>query len=376
EKCSRGWPRCGVESSGRGSTPWTCRSCSSATSWCARHTPRTTRTTRTTSRATSTSSGNSSGRTWSTRAAWTSTWPRWLSGGSSDGHGEEDALRARRHERLLPHRAGGGRVAGVAGRLQQRLPPSARRGQRRGPADPPVRRGGRVTGAPTVEDMELATGKVFQAHQLEALADAQEQVDKGVWLRLCLYHRTGAGKTLTSLACVRLTGAGEVLVLAPPITHDAWVAAGRELGLQVSPISHAKFRQKTYKVRRDQAMIVDEFHLLGGHKGIGWKKLDRIARGLQAPLVIASATPNYNDAERVYCIQHVLDPDSARGGYLQFLYDRCVTRVNPFGQEPIVEGFRYYADAEDYLKHLPHVHYVEDEAIKQVSITDVELQVD
>ena len=233
-----------------------------------------------------------------------------------------------------------------------------------------------MTGAPTVEDMELATGKVFQDHQLEALADAQEQVDKGVWLRLCLYHRTGAGKTLTSLACVRLTGAGEVLVLAPPITHDAWVAAGRELGLQVSPISHAKFRQKTYKVRRDQAMIVDEFHLLGGHKGIGWKKLDRIARGLQAPLVIASATPNYNDAERVYCIQHVLDPDSARGGYLQFLYDRCVTRVNPFGQEPIVEGFRYYADAEDYLKHLPHVHYVEDEAIKQVSITDVELQVD
>lgn len=232
---------------------------------------------------------------------------------------------------------------------------------------------------PTLADLqalELRVGLPLQDHQREAAADALQQVRQGAWLRLCLYHRTGAGKTYTALVCVALAGVQDVLVLAPPITHETWVGWGRRVGVAVTTISHAKFRQKGFKVRRDQAMIVDEFHLLGGHKGQGWRKLDRMAQGLQAPLVIASATPNYNDAERVYCIQHVLDPHSVKGGYLQFLYDHCITKVNPFGAEPLVEGFRNYTDAEDYLKHLDHVHYVEDEAIKQVTITDVELVID
>ena len=89
-------------------------------------------------------------------------------------------------------------------------------------------------------------------------------------------------------------------------------------------------------------MIADEFHLFGGQKGMGWKKMDSLARHLQAPLVLASATPNYNDAERCYCIQHVLDPLSCRGGYLQFIYQNCETEQNPFGMEPKVTGFLHY----------------------------------
>lgn len=219
-------------------------------------------------------------------------------------------------------------------------------------------------------------GRPFLPHQQEALTDALEQVRSGASLRLCLYHRTGAGKTYTSLAAIALAGAQEALVLCPPVTHDAWIEEGRQMGIQVFPISHAMFRQAKYKVARTQPMIVDEFHLLGGHNGKGWQKLDRIARGLQAPLVIASATPNYNDAERVYCIKHVLDPHGTKGGYLQFLYEECVTTENPFGRTPNVERFKAYdGSAEQYLKHMPKVHYVEDEAIKQVVIGDIPIHV-
>lgn len=217
----------------------------------------------------------------------------------------------------------------------------------------------------------------LQDHQEEALADAARQVENGRQLRLCLYHRTGAGKTITSLVCAAQAGVREVLVMAPPITHHGagkargWVEWGEALGISVTPISHAKFRQKDYKVGRSQAIIVDEFHLLGGHTGNGWKKLDRLAKGLQAPLIICSATPNYNDAERVYCVMHVMAPETVKGGYLQFLYSNCETTVNPFGQVPIVDGFRDGSTAEEFLARLPYVHYVEDEAIKQVVIGDI-----
>ena len=219
-------------------------------------------------------------------------------------------------------------------------------------------------------------GRPFLPHQREALTDVLEQVRSGASLRLCLYHRTGAGKTYTSLAAIALAGAQEALVLCPPVTHDAWIEEGRRLGMEVFPISHALFRQAKYKVARTQPLIVDEFHLLGGHTGKGWQKLDRIARGLQAPLVIASATPNYNDAERVYCIKHVLDPHATKGGYLEFLYSECITTENPFGRTPNVERFKAFdGSAEQYLKHMPKVHYVEDEAIKQVVIGDIPIHV-
>lgn len=227
----------------------------------------------------------------------------------------------------------------------------------------------------TVVELEALLGRELFDHQREAVQDALAQHEAGEQPRLCLYHRTGAGKTITSLAVMRAVGADDVLVLAPPITHDTWQTAAKDLGLSITTISHAKFRQKNFRITRTQPIIVDEFHLLGGFQGQGWKKLDRASPGLKAPLVIASATPNYNDAERVYCIYRVLHPGVLRGGFLQFLYDHCITMENPFGRIPLVEGFREYPDAEQFLASLPKVHYVEDEMIKQVQITDIEVAV-
>jgi hypothetical protein len=218
-----------------------------------------------------------------------------------------------------------------------------------------------------------AKGLQLQDHQRDAVMQAAIGHEDGKQVRLCLYHRTGAGKTITSLSVMAQVGVKQVLVLAPPVTVQSWKTWGEVFGIEVEVISHAKFRQKTYKVRRDQAMIVDEFHLLGGHTGLGWTKIDRLARGLQAPLVICSATPSYNDAERVYCVQHVLDPQSAKGGFLQFVYEHCITEVNPFGTMPKVTGFRGSRDAEEYLSMLDGVCYVEDELIKQVVVQDVDM---
>jgi len=183
---------------------------------------------------------------------------------------------------------------------------------------------------------------------------------KGAKLRHCLYYRTGAGKTITAMAILAQEGVTEVLVLTPPIINDKWVADGASVGIKVTPISHAKFRQKNYKVKRDVPIIVDEFHLLGGHTGLGWKKFDSLARSLQAAILILSATPNYNGAERVYCVQHVLDPSSVQGGFLQFLYSNCETEENPFSNTPRVVMFYGGESAETYLAHLPQVSYVPD----------------
>lgn len=192
-------------------------------------------------------------------------------------------------------------------------------------------------------------------------------------LRSCLYFKTGAGKTVTGLLGVAGAGYSAVLVLAPPSTHAAWRQWGTALGVEVDPISHAKFRQKDYRISRDTAVIVDEFHLLGGHGGKGWMKMDTMARHLLGPLIVMSATPNYNDAERVYCIQHVLDPHSCKGGYLEFLYRECETEQDPFSMEPKVLGFKNHPDAASYLSSLPYVHYLPDDLVW--SIDDVELLV-
>ena len=194
----------------------------------------------------------------------------------------------------------------------------------------------------------------YQQEAIDAFASLEAPA------RFCLYHRTGAGKSLAALGCMAEIGVQDVLVLCPPITSDAWHKSADLLGIRIETISHAKYRQKTFKVSRNQAVIVDEFHLLGGHGASGWTKFDRMCASLQAPVIIASATPNYNDAERVYCIQHALDPASCRGGFLQFLYENCETRANPFSQTPLVDGFKSGLSAADYLTQLPYVHYLED----------------
>lgn len=219
-------------------------------------------------------------------------------------------------------------------------------------------------------DVEVNLGMDLFDYQVEAahVWAAQRRVHP----RLCLYYRTGAGKSTTALMLMALSGVQEVMVIAPPSTHKAWVAQGVTLGIAVEAVSHSKFRQKGFLVSRHKALIIDEFHLLGGHGGLGWKKADRLAKVLQAPLILASATPNYNDAERVYCIQHVLSPETVAGGFLQFLYTHCITEQNPYGQVPNVSGFQRFPDASAYLDSLPEVVYVPDNVV--YTIEDVELK--
>lgn len=215
-----------------------------------------------------------------------------------------------------------------------------------------------------LEELEQQTGVTFFDYQFESLTRAADQQSPQ---RLCLYYRTGAGKSITALAALRLWGHTTALVIAPPSTHKSWAATAEKFGMAVECVSHAKFRMPSYLMSKHLPVIADEFHMFGGHKGQGWKKLERLARGLQAPLVLASATPNYNDAERVYCIQRILDPVGSKGGYLDFIYRHCTTEQNPFGMEPIVTGFHKYADAAEFLASLPKVEYLPDELVYTIN---------
>lgn len=188
--------------------------------------------------------------------------------------------------------------------------------------------------------------------------------------RACLYYRTGAGKSITSLTMLKLKGADKAVVIAPPSTHDTWLNQAALLQMEVECISHAKFRQPGYKLSRHDNVIADEFHMFGGHGGAGFQKFDTMARHLQGQLILCSATPNYNDAERVYCIAHVLDPHGHKGGYLAFLAKHCNTALNPYGQTPLVDEdqpFKHYDSAENFLRDLPGVYHVPDNVVYTIS---------
>lgn len=185
-------------------------------------------------------------------------------------------------------------------------------------------------------------------------------------IRVCLFYKTGAGKSLTALAALSTLGYDEAVVIAPPSTHQQWIDLGVKLDVVVYPMSHAKFRMKDTRMSRTMPVVADEMHLFGGQRGKGWRKLDTLAQHLQAPLILASATPNYNDAERCYCVQHVLDPDSCSGGFLQFLYQNCVTEQDPFSMVPKVLGFRKHAGAAQYLADLPGVLYLPDDLVYEI----------
>lgn len=212
----------------------------------------------------------------------------------------------------------------------------------------------------------MSEHEVLFDHQKEFLDDIENLKSPA---RACLYYKTGAGKSLTAMLGMKKLGYTDVLVICPPATHLQWEALATSLDMTILCMSHAKFRMKTVKVSRHQAIIADEFHLLGGQKGQGWKKLDTLALHLQAPLFLLSATPNYNDAERCYCIKHVLDPQSCRGGYLQFIYQNCSTEQNPFGMEPKVTGFLKYQSAAEYLTALPGVYHLPDDLV--INIQDI-----
>ena len=123
--------------------------------------------------------------------------------------------------------------------------------------------------------------KLFE-HQLEAVEIAKQSSNQ----RICLYYRTGSGKTLTSLLCMQAWNQDDVLVLAPPSTHNHWKKTAETLGITVDTISHAKFRMSHYKLSKTKALIVDEMHLLGGYKAAGWMKLNLLSRHTTNSLLI------------------------------------------------------------------------------------------
>lgn len=209
-----------------------------------------------------------------------------------------------------------------------------------------------------------ATHPELFEHQRDFLDDI---VGQPAPARACLYFRTGAGKTLTALLGMKTLGYDDVVVIAPPSTHTQWEMQARKLGMAARCMSHAKFRMKDTRLAKTMPVIADESHLFGGHNGKGWKKLDTMAMYLQAPLFLLSATPQYNDAERVYCIAHVLDPHGNKGGYLAFLYEHCVTKQNPFSMQPDVEGFKHYASAEEFLAAMDKVYYLPDETVFNIT---------
>ena len=210
-----------------------------------------------------------------------------------------------------------------------------------------------------IEKIRELTGRTLFDYQAEAVL-AAEGADPEK-LRMLLFYKPGAGKSLTALAAVMAAGYTSAVVIAPPSTHKDWEALGVQLGVEVEAMSHQKFRQKGTKLSRTKPIIGDEWHLFGGHRGMGWVKIDRLARSLQAPLIAASATPEYNDAERVYCIVHALDPHNHKGGFIEFIYRHCITEQNPFGMEPIVTALRNFSNAAEMLAALPYTYYVEDD---------------
>lgn len=214
----------------------------------------------------------------------------------------------------------------------------------------------------TIDTLEKKLGIRFQDCQLEAIDKAFRDALLET-PRVCLYYKTGAGKSITSMACLNAWGCKRALVIAPPSTHADWQALGERIGINVECMSHAKFRMKSTKLARDVPVIADEFHLFGGHNGQGWQKLDRLSAGLKAPLILLSATPNYNDAERVYCVHHVMAPNEVKGGFLEFLHQNCLTQMNPFSMTPDILGFIKYQNAAEYLSDQHFVMYLPDDLV-------------
>lgn len=183
--------------------------------------------------------------------------------------------------------------------------------------------------------------------------------------RLCLFFRTGAGKTLTALGCLLRDDIKLATVIAPPRTHKQWQTVAASVGVEVITISHEKFRQDNYDLPRE-ALIVDEFHLMGGVKGKGWMKLRRVMDRRQHPMIVMSATPYWNSAERVFCAKRVVE---GFGDYMQFLYSECLLEANKFSRMPTVLGFQRYQSAADWLEDRPWVVYLPD--TRDIEINDV-----
>ena len=180
--------------------------------------------------------------------------------------------------------------------------------------------------------------------------------------RVLLFYPTGKGKSKTALGLLYAAGYREVVVIAPLKAHPDWKEDARLLGMNARVETVEKFRQGNSLYTKDVPIVADEFHMFGGHTAIGWKKLNRMATKLQAPLVMMSATPNYNDAERVFCIQSIGRREPNRN-YKGWLYSNFETKENPFSPLPYVEKPIHFDNATEMLKAEPYVMYIEDDAV-------------
>jgi len=184
--------------------------------------------------------------------------------------------------------------------------------------------------------------------------------------RQLLFFPTGEGKTKTALAEAASRGHKHAVIIAPLAAQGGWAADAKKLGMDVLIHTHQKFLRPdtSYKDYKESVWIVDEFHMFGGHGAKGWGKFNRMMRTFKGDLIMCSATPNYNDAERVFCLTAIGD-EAPNRNYLDWLWDNCNCHINRFSRIPDVDEetpFKNYDSAIDFLRSRPWVSWVEDKA--------------
>ena len=145
-------------------------------------------------------------------------------------------------------------------------------------------------------------------------AEAFERFDANRLKRICLFFRTGAGKTLTSLGCLRLEGCTQALVIAPPRIHDQWHTAATDVGIDIETISDIRssivmpdaVNQSTYNGNNfniDQVNnLTDNDHLSDPSVSYDGSGVDGCGRCCASPdaagdfSMMAAATPSSGEA--------------------------------------------------------------------------------
>lgn len=179
--------------------------------------------------------------------------------------------------------------------------------------------------------------------------------------RCLLFFPTGEGKTYTSLALIRVRGWKEVNVIAPKKTHGGWYRAAQLMGMKLHLYSPELFIRPETKFTRDIPWIVDEVHRLGGRDAAGWQRFERMMRKFQHEVVLMSATPNYNKAERAFCLD-VLADQSAIRNYMDWLIFHCEVKASRYSIYPDFVEFKRHDSVIDYISDKRWCFYIEDTA--------------
>jgi hypothetical protein len=180
--------------------------------------------------------------------------------------------------------------------------------------------------------------------------------------RQMLFFPTGHGKTKTTLGILAAKDIKKVFVIAPNATHADWRRDAHALGMEVLIMTVQKFRQADTKIPREyEAWAVDEFHQLGGHDATGFGKFKRMMRTYTGEVIMSSATPNYNDPERVFCVLLIGD-EHPETNYLDWLWEYCICKTSPFKIMPDTFGYKDYESNIEFLLTRDWVSYIEDKA--------------